>query len=134
MSKQKTKGLGFERNVQYSLIEGGYKAIRTGDNNIAGVDVVATLNGIPYYIECKNHKAFSWNQLVKYYIKTEKFAKKTDYSAVPILVFKANQQPVLVMTLGHIKGYKVIEFDTYFGCEYQIRPKGHKFLKEVNDG
>jgi len=128
VSKSKTKGYGFEREVAYSLIEGGYKVKRTGNDNIAGIDVIAKdLDTGAFLIECKRYKGFSWNQLVGMLNKTLEFA--LDLKGVPILVFKANQQPALVMYV--LRGvYTVVQFEDFFNTPFLKRPKGHTFLKE----
>jgi len=45
-------------------------------------------------IECKKHKGFSWNELMKYFIKLEEVAPEK-YKA--FVIFKSNHQPCLVM-------------------------------------
>ncbi len=134
MSKQKTKGFGFEREVAYSLIQGGYNVKRTGNDNIAGVDVMANIDGNKYFIECKRYKGFSWNQLSKILDGTIEFMETNKLRGAPVLVFKANQQPALVMLKDNsTKSKMVIEFNEFFGTEFLKRPKGHSFL-EGEDG
>ena len=137
MSKQKTKGFGFEREVAYSLIQGGYKVTRTGNDNVAGVDVIAKRKPKPdaYYetdkifnIECKRYKGFSWNQLKKILNNTEEFIKGQGMLGMSMLVFKANQQPALVMYHTGT-GYIVCEFEQFFGTPFLKRPVGHTFLE-----
>jgi len=68
-------------------------------------------------VECKRLKAFSWNQLSKFYYKCKDKAPER-YTA--FLVFKANRQPALVM--HEVKGeYLTVNlfadvFNTDFVC------------------
>lgn len=125
------KGNPFERKIAYNLMLSNYKVERL-DDNTKGIDLVAQSKDLltyPHAIECKFHKAFSWNEIVKIYEKTKitTFTHLKDY--VPIVVFKSNQQPPLVMyKVG--EAYFVQEFTTYFNCEFNNIPKGYKVWKK----
>ena len=75
--------------------------------------------------ECKRHKGFSWNELVKYY---EKLVSRTSREYNSFLVFKANQQPVLVMHQETI-GLAVNLFEDFFGVPFEK----HKTKKVKNE-
>ena len=130
-SMKAKKGNPFEYDTAYSLQKGGYSAERIDDNS-KGIDIIATSPRLfKYYIECKRHKAFGWNQLVAMFKKTEEIAKKNDPSACPLLVFKANLQPTLVMYRA-LDSYSVVPFDYYFPFEWNKREKGYKLWRENN--
>ena len=119
------KGNPFEYDTAYSLQQAGYEVNRI-DDNTKGVDLIATNPKELYYIECKFHKGFSWNTLTKIFRKTYETTKETNPKATPLFIFKANQQPVLVMFLGKLSIPMVMEFKHYFGDVWAKRPKGYK--------
>ena len=128
------KGNPFEKDVAYSLIQGRYKVIRP-DDNTKGVDLVASLGPTKHYIECKNRKKLTWNELRKIYEKTVKSLEEKDI-LFPIVrvVFHTNQQPVLVFWKPAGADYVITTFDDAFLCPFQKRPKGYKiWLKENKD-
>ncbi len=127
-SMKAKKGTPFERDVAYSLIQGGYEVNLLGDNTV-GVDLIAKdvqykYVGFTYIIECKNHKKFTWNELSKIYDKTDKTATKLSIEGMPVVVFHTNRQPVLVMGKG-LSRY-IVPFDGAFGTPFVKRPKGYK--------
>ncbi len=125
------KGNPFERRVAYNLMQANYKVERL-DDNTKGIDLIAKDSDesvLPYAIECKFHKKFSWNELVKIYIKTEKTSEKHLLNHHSIVVLKANQQPPLVMYKVSLT-YFVQEFTSYFNCQFVDIPKGYKVWKQ----
>lgn len=127
-SMKSKKGSPFERDVAYSLKESGFNVEVLGDNT-KGIDIIASDREKTYYIECKFHKGFSWNELMKVYEKTRKTTRLIGMDIVPIVVFKANRQPPLVMVEDHYV-ITVMEFNSYFkGCYWNKRPKGYKLWK-----
>lgn len=128
-SMKAKKGNVFERLVAYNLTLAGFKVERI-DDNTAGVDLVATNNKYEHYIECKHHKGFTWNQLVKIYNKTVDYsAKHNKTRGVPWLIFKGNNQPVLIMYRedGRIL---VSTFDSHFMWTIVPIPKGYKVWRD----
>lgn len=68
-------------------------------------------------IECKRHKAFSWNELVKY---MQKLQAATPNHQTHLLLCKANRQPVLVMCLSILdNSIRVMTYKDYFGVEFR---------------
>lgn len=67
--------------------------------------------------ECKRHKAFSWNELMGYFLKLEKNASE-GYSSY--LLFKANHQPCLVMfrSLHYNNQVFVTNFEDYYEIKF----------------
>ncbi len=116
------KGNPFEKDVAYSIMQTDRKVIRP-DVNLAGVDLIAE-GDKRLFIECKRHKAFSWNKLLKYFIKTREIVSDR---GIPLLVFKSNQQPALVMYED--KFITVISFKDYFGIDLLKHPKGLKYYE-----
>lgn len=122
------KGNPFEKLVAYNLQQIGFEVTRI-DDNTAGVDLVASDVTFKYYIECKHHKAFSWNELAKIFYKTQEYAYKDKQE--PLLVFRANRQPVCIM-------YYDIDYDRLQVCTFEdffqphtwvTVPKGVKIWK-----
>lgn len=125
MSKETKKGFAFERDTAYSLLQGGHDVERTGDNT-AGVDLVSIEDtDIFYYIECKFHKTFTWNELVKIFNKTEQYCE-TFEEKEPVVIYKTNLQPVLVMHRNNRFKLTINTFNDFFGFEWKKRPKGYK--------
>lgn len=119
------KGNVFERLVAYNLQLAGYNVERI-DDNTAGVDLVATKRKTVFYIECKHHKGFSWNQLAKIFYKTKKYALLQNVEIEPYLIFKGNNQPILVMFEDNSMDLTVKTFEDYFGLVTSSIPKGYK--------
>lgn len=120
------KGNPFEYNVAYSLIQAGLD-VRRIDDNTAGVDLVADDQDkdMHYYIECKHHKGFSWNELIKIFEKTKKIAQPKRYT--PLVVFRSNRQPVLVMyEMPYFNDMVIMTFEGYWATPFIKRPKGYK--------
>jgi Holliday junction resolvase len=125
------KGNPFEKLVAFNLKTIGYKVLRP-DNNIKGIDLIFTNSDyIQHAVECKRHKGFTWNQLVKYFKKTLEQADKQGIKH-SLLIFKGNNQPVLVMIKTEEK-LMVTEFEYFFGSKWINKvPKGlgiHKILE-----
>ena len=78
-------------------------------------------------VECKRHKSISWNQAEKWFKKLrDKAPKQYEY----YLIFKSNQQPVLVMyetfdidegehNVFFKKSILVEKFESYFGVPFK---------------
>lgn len=121
------KGNPFERKIAYNLIIFNYNVIRL-DDNTKGIDLLVknpTNEKLLFAVECKFHKHFSWNELVNIYKKTEYNSKKYLKDYIPLLVFKSNRQPPLVMHKVE-SSYFVQEFTSFFKCTFVSIPKGYK--------
>jgi len=127
MSNKSSKGTPFEKDVAYSLIQAGCDVIWLGDNS-KSLDIIAKRDGKTYYIECKFHKSFTWNKAEKFFRKLIKSNIKDPEEFVPLLIYKSNLQPVLVMR-DEREGLTVTKFESYFGSKYEKRPKGWKIWK-----
>ena len=120
------KGNPFEYNVAYSIMQNKNMSVKRIDDNTSGVDLIAEnkVSKETFYIECKFHKGFSWNKLEKIFTKTK---EKTKDKATPLLIFKANRQPVCVMYSGYLSNiYTVIKFEDFWDVPFLKRPKGVK--------
>jgi len=107
----KSKGSQFEMGVRDSLIQLYPDILLTKQEGyISQYDVISKVDEIA--IECKAHQSFSWNELTKLY---EKLKEKAPQGYICYLIFKANRQPVLVMTETCKDCYCVEEFDNQFG-------------------
>lgn len=131
-SLKSRKGNRFEYDTAYSLKEAGYIVDRI-DDNTKGTDLIVKgrVNGSPserkYFVECKNRQELSWNKLWKIYTKTSEIAKLHD--AIPIVVFKSNFQPTLVMARVAGYGFIITQFYDIFRTTWKKRPKGYKLWK-----
>lgn len=126
-SMKAKKGNPFEYDTAYSLLQAGY-VVERSDMNIAGVDLVVKNKGgeTLYYVECKHHKGFSWNELSKYLEKTKKHCNEF---IKPMLIFRGNNQPVLIMM--EQEGAKVVlQYNDFFGVPWSKRPVGYKLWKK----
>ena len=131
------KGNPFEYDTAYSLQEAGFTVNRI-DDNTKGIDLIASrLSDDPYYeyyIECKFHKGFSWNKIIKIFEKTKTTVLdlglfEQGVEAIPLFIFKANQQPVLVAFEWDDK-LRIEEFKTFFKHPWSKRPKGYKIWEK----
>lgn len=68
-------------------------------------------------VECKFHKSITWNRAKKWFEKLQSVIPK---GYRPFLVFKSNQQPVLVMDNIHRCGELIKD-------EYRVSEFEHKF-------
>jgi len=125
-SMKARKGNPMEFNTAYSLLQSGY-IVERSDMNVAGVDLVVKNKSMEtlYYVECKHHKGFSWNELIKYFNKTKKHCTG---SIKPMLIFRANNQPVLIM-LEQGDSKVVLEYNDFFMTAWSKRPTGYKLWK-----
>jgi len=107
----KSKGSSFEYDVLHNLkktFPDLYLTSKQGfQQQIDLLDDVAKVA-----VECKRVRSVSWNQAKKWFDKLISVAPK-DYFCV--LVFKSNQQPVLIMTQSSINHVVVIEFEQGVG-------------------
>ena len=110
----KSKGASMEHSV-FDSLKGLYNDLRLTKEigYTLMYDLVSDDGEIA--IECKFHKGFSWNELVKTFRKLKKVAP-SGYKCY--LIFKANRQPVLVMTESGRECFCVEEFDFTFGVEF----------------
>ncbi len=122
------KGNPFEKLVAYNLQQVGFDVERI-DDNTAGVDLVASSGKYKYYVECKHHKAFSWNKLIGIFKKTDELAQADGVHA--LVVFRANRQPVCIMYYDiDYDRVQVCTFEDYFlPCIWSTIPKGTKIWK-----
>ena len=115
-SSARDKGNAFEYDVEYSL-KARYPDIRALEKRgyARGYDLISEQAHI--VIECKFHQSMTWNELVKIFETTRQRAEPN----MAVVVFKTNQQPVLVFI-----GSRIIPFLDFFGVPFQIRPKRSK--------
>jgi Holliday junction resolvase len=128
-SMKAKKGNPFERLVAYNLSKIG--VISRPDSNIKGVDIIATTRYQTYAIECKFHKVFSWNKLLKIYEKTKETVDKSGEDMIPLLVFKPNQQPVMIFYYNtYYSSFMIMPLENYFGIEWESKiPQSHYTFK-----
>lgn len=131
----KNKGSAFEKDVAYNIKQYIANADSTGKiyipkDNLAGIDIIFTVFAKKYYVECKHHALFRWNELEKIFNKTYNtlIANKINSELANILlIFKLNNVEPLVMHNIISKEKIVIEkFSTYFGKKFEKRPKGYR--------
>lgn len=127
-SVKSIKGNPFEYDTAYSLQQNNFEVNRI-DDNTKGIDLIATGEEQTLFIECKFHQKFTWNELIKIFHKTFTTSQSINREARPLLIFKSNQQPVLVMFLHTLGIPTIMEFKHYFKTEWSKRPKGYKLWK-----
>jgi len=128
----KNKGSQFEYSVRDSLLQRYPDILLTKQEGfVSQNDLIAHKSHI--VVECKKHKGFSWNELVKYYNKLKSRESKEYH---PFLVFQANRQPCLVMMqypLYHHEEVEYVlqvrEFEDVFGVPFIV----HNAKKKVED-
>lgn len=113
---RKSKGSQCEMDFQHSL-----KPLYPDLQRLGGIgqflefDLLSELKSTAF--EVKRHKAFSWNELVKYYIKLEVRAKEYDHY---YLLFKPDRQPALVMYRMVLNGELYVStFENVFGVPFE---------------
>lgn len=110
----KSKGSQFEMDVEASLQQKYPDCFRTHERGyVQQYDLKSDKE--QFAVECKRLKGISWNQAKKYFHKLMT-VKPTNYE--PLLIFKANQQPVLVMFMDETYSISVKEFENYFGVPF----------------
>jgi Holliday junction resolvase len=124
------KGNPFEYDTAYSLQQIGYEVNRI-DDNTKGLDLIAQKGIVKFAIECKFHKKFSWNELEKIFLKTEDYVIENLEHHEPLFIFKANQQPVLVMFRDSDDDIILLKFEDYFDTQWAKRPKGYKIWNDT---
>ena len=136
------KGNPFEKLIAYNLMLLGYDVQRI-DDNTKGIDLLVSggkekLFIDRFVVECKFHKKFSWNEIYKILLKTQKetFQKFNDLvNNAPIFIFKGNQQPVLVAYFDSSvvaeDEMKIETFLNFFSAkEIEKIPKGYKVWRD----
>jgi len=119
----KSKGSQYEMSVRDSLVQKYPDTLLTKQEGYQlQYDIVVHSAGIA--IECKRHKSFSWNELVKYFNKLKTRISK-DYQ--PFLIFQANRQPCLVMMEYPLYHHEKVEyvlqvrtFESVFGVPFIV--------------
>lgn len=110
----KTKGSQFEYDVWASLKQ-FYPNTKLAKEMGYQQQFDLINNDAKFVVECKRHKTLSWNEAKKYFNKLEE-QKLPNYETY--LIFKSNQQPVLVMYWTSAYGVCVTEFEEYFAVPF----------------
>jgi len=112
----KTKGNQFEYDVWASLKQ-FFPNIKLA-KEMGYQQQFDLINEEPYFlVECKRHKTISWNQAKAWFEKVE--YELTSSVGEAFLIFKSNQQPVLVMYRDETKYcLNTTEFEDYFGVPF----------------
>ena len=114
----KHKGNRFENLIFRDLDSKGLpvrKTLGSGSPEDQAGDLLLWANKIKYAIECKHHKSFRWKELNQYFDKLKREIypiAKNMKDAVdgmkrniePILIFRENRQPIMVMTVANVNG------------------------------
>lgn len=124
------KGNPFEYDTAYILQQLGYEVNRI-DDNTKGIDLIATRQLTKFAIECKFHKKFSWNSIEKIFLKSEEYVKENLPKHETLFIFKANQQPVLIMERHWSGALTLLKFEDYFEQPWSKRPKGYKLWQHT---
>ena len=101
----KSKGNQMEYSVRDSLVQIYPDIILSKQEGfVRQYDLISHKEKI--VIECKKHKGFNWNELVKTFWKLE---DKAPDGYVSYLIFQSNRQPDLVMARALISSRKTIQ-------------------------
>lgn len=93
IQNRKSKGSQFEYSIRDSLAQIYPDVLLSKQEGyVAQHDILIPSAKIK--IECKRHKSLCWNDLEKYF---EKLKKREPVDYKPLLIYKTNQQPCLVM-------------------------------------
>jgi len=120
----KSKGAQFEYSVFDSLKPSMPNILLTKQLGfVSQYDLVDHTREI--VIECKRHKAVSWNELLAWFLKLERVCPAM-YK--PYLMVKANRQPVLVMQRLIQNSHMVVlvEFEDTFNTPFLDRQNKKK--------
>lgn len=110
----KSKGAGYERDVLESLQTRFPDMYLTHHKGFVQQYDLCD-DKVNVVVECKRHKGFSWNELIKYLVKLKDNAPRL-YTCY--LIFKSNNQPSLVM-YNRGNGYVVKDFEDFFGVPFK---------------
>lgn len=120
----KSKGSQFEYDCQYSISKVCPEIYRTSER---GFQLQYDLEGNNQVIECKRLKGISWNQAKKFFEKLERVRPE---EKTPLLLFKSNRQPCLVMYRSDFDIIEICDFESYFGVEFQKHPSTRRKKNE----
>jgi len=106
----KTKGNQFEYSIRDSLKPIIHDIVLTKEEGyVSQYDLKSEKNFMAF--ECKKHRAISWSQAKKYFLKLE---EKMPSGFKGFLCFQSNQQPCLVMSRLRNNFINVVEFQDIF--------------------
>jgi len=118
----KSKGSQFEMDCEYSLQQYYHDCYRTHERGyIKQYDIYSEQSKSVF--ECKCHKSMSYTQAKKYFLKLQSLSEGNR----PYLIYKTNQQPILVMYSDAF--IKVTEFTNLWG-EFKKHPKTRKIISK----
>jgi len=66
-----------------------------------------------YVIECKHHKEITWKTLEKYWTKIKKECIVFVFNAKPIIIYRENRKPIMVMSLFKLNNKTVRAVTSY---------------------
>lgn len=133
-SMKAKKGNPFEKDCLYNLDKLKFKCKLLNDN-YPGVDIIAEGENYGYVIECKNHKSFTWNELIKILKKTQENTEKLfpfdiKSEEVPyysMVIFKPKRTPVLILSDYGDSPPFIMTFEDFFHTKFEKRPKGWRW-------
>lgn len=110
----KHKGNRFELLIYKELREIGSakRTIGSGSSDEPG-DILFTKNNTGYAIECKHYKSVDWKLLNRWWTKIVNETKDFDASFNPVIVYRENRKPIMVMWLGEFNGKKIRVVTSY---------------------
>lgn len=100
----KAKGGSFENKIYKDLREILPDIKKTLGSGSSEDD--ADLVSDRYLFECKHHKELSWKQLDHFFIKLVHQCEKQN--KIPVLIWKENNQPIMVNTLHKSEGVTLV--------------------------
>jgi Holliday junction resolvase len=116
VNPSKKKGSKFESDILQKLREIIPETARTPGSGCSYRDQGDIINYREYLIECKHHKEVSWGKLMRFWEQSKKSA--ANVNRVPLLIYKENNQPIMVMALwmmpGQEGGVHIVPFDSWF--------------------
>ena len=103
----KHKGNAFELKIYKNLRELGFckRTIGSGSSDESG-DITFEIGHKMLSIECKHLKKVRWSILNKFWDKLNKEIKSFG-KGEPVIIFRQNNEPIMVMCIGEIEGKKV---------------------------
>ena len=115
MVHSKHKGNAFENKILEDLREKfGYnschKTLGSGNSKDDKGDLVFLGK---YLIECKHHKELRWKKLSEIWSKIKRESTNMRIEAEPIVIYRENRQPIMVMSLFNYNGKKLRAITSY---------------------
>jgi hypothetical protein len=117
--KPKSKGNKFELLIYKdlrTLSDMCQRTIGSGSSDEPGDILFTSQRGVSYAIECKHLKDVTWKTLNRFWNKLKKQIKDNPmrrFTRCPVIIYRLNRQPIMVMCVVTLGGKNVRAITSY---------------------